>query len=296
MHRTQFSTRFTRVQWCIDAHVYARLLLAMFLSALSVGVQAQHQPLVAVAASMASATESIVRQFHTRTGVKTRLSFGASGNLARQVLRGAPFELFISADQSYPQGIVDAGLSDGPSTSYAIGQLALMVTSRSGIDLAKAREKAGTLSKDTLSSDLRAMTIRSALRDPRIERISMANPIHAPYGRAARQSLQFLGLWASLQAKVVMGGSVAQSARFATTGAVQAALLPLGIILHSPLAKEQHIIIPPTWHAPLRQQMVLIRSASVEARRLFEFMHGDEARAILVEHGFIVAGKALGVR
>jgi len=116
----------------------------------------------------------------------------------------------------------------------------------------------------------------------------MANPRHAPYGRAAREALQFLGLWSSLQAKVVMGESVAQSARFARADAVQAALLPLGIILHSPLANERYRIIPAAWYTPLHQQMILIKGAGAEALQLFEFMLGSAARAILIEHGFIV--------
>ena len=302
MRRTLRSTYLAAARRGIDAHACTRLLFAALLSALSFGVQAQHQPLIAVAASVASATEAIVEKFHTRTAIKVRLSFGASGNLSRQIRRGAPFELFISADQRYPQGIVDAGLSGGPSTTYATGQLALMVTLRSGIELSPAGPSAGAMASKVASAigspagDSTAREILRALRDPRIEHVAMANPIHAPYGQAARQTLQFLGLWSSLQTKLVMGESVAQSARFAATGAVQAALLPLGVILHSSLVHEQHTIIPPQWHSPLLQQMVLINSASVEARQLFAFMRGDEARTIIVEHGFIVADQPAKAR
>jgi molybdate transport system substrate-binding protein len=278
----------------LSARSYLRLVVpgvvAMLLSALSFGVQAQHEPLVAVAASVAAATEAITARFSSRSGIKVRLSVGASGNLARQIRRGAPFELFISADQSYPQGIVDAGLSAGLSTTYARGQLALMVTARSGIGLPTAIESAGA------APSTRGMAIRYALRDARIKHIAMANPNHAPYGRAARESLQFIDLWSSLEAKVVMGESVAQSARFATTGTVQVALLPLGTIVHSPLAKERYVIVPLAWYAPLRQQMVLIKAASAQARQLFAFVRTDEARAILAEYGFLIDHPPAGTR
>ena len=246
---------------------------------LPLNVPAQHRPVVAVAASVAGAAQAIAQRFHTATATRIHLSVGASGNLSRQIRRGAPFELFISADEGYPQSIAAAGLAVGPSTTYATGQLALMVSARSGIVLMRA---GGT-------NESSRTAITRALSDPRIERLAMANPNHAPYGRAARESLQFLGLWTTLRGKAVMGESVAQSARFAATDTVQAALLPLGIILHSPLVQERYRVIPAKWHTPLQQQMVLLKGASAEARQLFEFILGDEAQAILIEHGFIAA-------
>lgn len=238
----------------------------------------EQQPVIAVAASVAAASESIARRFHAKTGIQVRWSTGASGNLARQIRRGAPFELFISADRSYVQSIVDSGLNDGPGVTYAIGQLALLVSKRSDLVLPTTQMPASE----------RENEIRSLLRDPRIERITMANPQHAPYGRAARESLQFLGLWHSLKAKMVFGESVTQSARFARTDSVHAALLPLGIIMHSPLANEPHWAVPADWHQPLHQQMILIKGASDEAKRLFAFMRGADAREVLSEFGFLV--------
>ena len=257
---------------------FALALALSIASSLPMSAHARHEPVIAVAASVAGAAESIVRRFRAQSGIRVRLSFGASGNLTRQIQRGAPFELLISADESYPRAIADVGLGAGPRTTYASGRLALMVTARSAIELPPG--------DDARESSKAAIT--RALGDPRLEHLAMANPRHAPYGRAAREALQFLGLWSSLQAKAVMGESVAQSARFARADAVQAALLPLGIILHSPLANERYRIIPAAWYAPLHQQMILIKGASTEARQLFEFMLGDTARAILVEHGFIV--------
>ena len=280
MIRTLFRRAFTASRCCIRTRAccLALPLLSTVVGALPVSVEAQHRPVIAVAASVAGAAQSIARQFHARTAISVRLSVGASGNLARQIRRGAPFELFISADQSYPQAIAKDGLNGGPGTTYATGQLALMVTARSAVQLPSIDD----------AGETRKAAITRALSDPRIERLAIANPSHAPYGRAARETLQFLGLWSALQAKVVMGESVTQSARFAATDTVQAALLPLGIILHSPLAKERYRIIPASWHAPLHQQMILIKGASAEAQQLFEFMLGDEARAILTKHGFMV--------
>ena len=255
------------------------ILIALPLSvAPTAGANSGHEPIIAVAASVAAASESIARRFHAKTGIQVRWSAGASGNLARQIRRGAPFELFISADSSYVQSIVDAGLNDGLSVTYAIGQLALLISKRSGLVLPAAQ----------MPATEREHEIRRLLRDPRIERITMANPQHAPYGRAARESLQFLGLWLPLQAKMVFGESVAQSARFARTDSVQATLLPVGIIMHSPLVNEPHWIVPAAWHRPLHQQMILIKGASDEAKRLFAFMSGADARDVLSEFGFLV--------
>ncbi|MFT5448468.1 MAG: molybdate transport system substrate-binding protein [Gammaproteobacteria bacterium] len=273
------ASRFTSIAWskaktmAITAAIAVSMLIASTASA-----NQGHQPIIAVAASVAAASESIARRFLAKTGIQVRRSAGASGNLAHQIRRGAPFELFISADSSYVQSIVDSGLNDGPGVTYAIGQLALLVTKRSGLVLPTTQ----------IPASERENEIRRLLRDPRIERITIANPQHAPYGRAARESLQFLGLWEALKVKTVFGESVAQSARFASTDSVQATLLPLGIIMHSPLANEPHWTVPTTWHQPLHQQMILIKGASDEAKRLFAFMRDADTRDVLSEFGFLV--------
>jgi molybdate transport system substrate-binding protein len=186
--------------------------------------------------------------------------------------------MFISADSSYVRNVVESGLNDSPGVTYAIGQLALLIGEHSGLVLPGSQRSATQHESE----------IKRLLRDPRIERITMANPQHAPYGRAARESLQFLGLWQALRSRTVFGESVAQSARFATTNSVQAALLPLGIITHSPLASEPHWTVPAVWHQPLHHQMILIKGASDEARQLFAFMQGTEAQGVLREFGFLV--------
>jgi molybdate transport system substrate-binding protein len=267
------------------------LLIALALPGVSTNAFAtQHVPIIAVAASMAGATESIATQFYRASKLKVRISSGASGNLARQILRGAPFELFISADTSYPQRIVDAGQGSGVPTTYATGQLALVLSNQSHAPA--FLEPSATSSNEGQVRD----AIVQTLKQPHIQHIAMANPEHAPYGRAARESLEFLELWPTIKTRIVMGENVAQSARFALTDAVQAALLPLGIITHSPLADRPYRIIPAMWHAPLRQQMLLIKGASPQAQQFFEFMLGAAARVILSEYGLIPAVRERSAR
>lgn len=282
MRMLRLSTRAATAQQRLRALFFVVVVAAPILAAPG-AAHAQHKPVIAVAASVAAAAQSIAQRFEARTGIELRLSFGASGNLSRQIRRGAPFELFISADESYPRALIDAGLSEGEGATYASGQLALMITARSGVALPLAAD-----SHRNREDFLEPVKIAQVLNDSRIQRLAMANPRHAPYGRAARESLQFLGLWPALASKAIMGESVAQSARFAATDAVQAALLPLGTILHSGLASEPYLIVPSTWHAPLRHQMLLLKGASAQARRLFTYLLSDEAQNIFIDHGFVV--------
>ena len=234
-----------------------------------------HSPVIAVASSMASASEAIARAFYAKTNTTVRISSGASGNLARQIMRGAPFELFISADASYPMRIQDAGFASGAPRTYATGQLALVV-SRPGASMMATKA-----------------SISALLMRPDRQPIALANPEHAPYGRAAREALEFLHLWSSLSANLILGESVAQTARFALTNTVQSAFLPLGMVKHSPLREADYLVIPAAWHAPLQQQMVLIKDASPQARQLFDFILSAQGRAILHEYALLTEHKRI---
>ena len=253
----------------LSTWVYPMAALVLMLSHATAG--ADPAPLVGVAASMTGAADEIAGRFREDTGMEVRLSFGASGNLARQVLRGAPFQLLISADTEYPRRLDEAGVTNAPPRLYAVGRLALYLPPRS--DLLPAPGDDGE-------------RVRVVLVNTAIERLAIANPDHAPYGRAARQALQHLALWRSYQGRLVIGENVTQAARFARTRTVAAALLPLAMVLEPALAEGHHVMIPASWHDPIAQHLVVLRDAGTTARRFARYLLGDAGRTILARRGF----------
>jgi molybdate transport system substrate-binding protein len=145
-------------------------------------------PNVAAAADLKFALGEIAAAYQKETGRAVRLSFGSSGNFARQIPQGAPFELFLSADEDYILKLAAEGLLQGDGHLYAIGRIALLVPHGS-----------------TLTADGELKDLQAAVSDGRIRRFAIANPEHAPYGRAARAALQRAGVWESLQGKLVLG-------------------------------------------------------------------------------------------
>jgi len=231
---------------------------------------AAESPVIAAASSLNPALADVADEFTMQTGYRVRLSFGASGNIARQIMQGAPYELFLSADESYALAVADPGLTQGPGTLYAVGRLALFVPNGSAVVA------------DNELSDLAV-----AASDGRLRRLAIANPDHAPYGRAARELLQHRGLWERVQDKLVMGESVAQAAQFAVSGGADAALFSYSATLSPHLQSGgTAVLLPAGWHEPLRHRMVLLKNAGSMATAFYDFVLSAPARAILERHGF----------
>lgn len=227
-------------------------------------------PVIAAAANLQHALPEIVRAFEAAGGGPVRIAFGASGNLARQIVAGAPFELLIAADQSTPQAVIAAGRAAGPAAVYAIGRLGLFVPA--GSKIAPDAELAG---------------LADAVRRGEVRRVVIANPALAPYGRAAREVLEGHGLWAPLAGRIALGENVNQAAQLALAGGVDAALLPVSLTSIAPLAgRGRAVTIDAARHRPIVQAMVLVSGAGERARRLHAFMLGREARAVLARYGF----------
>ena len=228
---------------------------------------------VAAAADLQFVLPELVTAFAKSGGEKMHLSFGSSGNFARQIAQGAPFALFLSADAIYAQQVVAAGLADGKPIPYASGRLALFLPSGSRIAI-----------------DRELADFAAALQDGRITRLALANPEHAPYGRAAREVLENRGLWAVAQPKLALGDNAAQAAQFAATGAAQAGLIPLSLARAPELARHgSFATLPATWHAPLVQTLVVIKGSPPVARRFAEFLRSKAAQDILRSNGFAPA-------
>ena len=231
---------------------------------------ARQGPLVAAASDLQFALEEVVQRFAGDTGIVARVTYGSSGNLARQIAQGAPFELFLSADESYVESLASQGRTLGTGDLYGIGRIALFVPQGSA------------LQADPLLEDL-----GRRLRGGSLGRIAIANPEHAPYGRAAEQALRKLGLWQPLQGRLVLGENAAQAAQFASTGNADGGIIAWSLALSPPLRNRgTHALLPASLHAPLRQRMVLLDGASPGAERLYAFLRSDAARAILARYGF----------
>jgi molybdate transport system substrate-binding protein len=230
----------------------------------------QRSVAVAVAANLKPAFQELAAAFQaSRPGVEVRPTYGASGSFFAQLANGAPFDLFLSADAEFPARIVAQGLADGSAFTYAYGKLVVWVPNGSRVDL----EAKGL----------------AALADPSVQRIAIANPEVAPYGRAARAALERAGLWKRLRERIVMGQNVSQTAQFVQSGNAQAGFVPLSLARTAPLSVEGRAwAVPGSSHERIEQVGVVLLGARdlALARELAAFLAGDAARAILARHGY----------
>ncbi len=227
-------------------------------------------PLVASASSMQFALRRVADLFFRETGHGLRLSFGSSGNFARQISQGAPFEMFFSADEGYAERLTKAGLTAGPGWIYARGRLALFAATGSPL-----RPKALMLG------------LAKAMDDGRLKRFSIPNPDHAPYGRAARETLEHAGLWQRIERRLVIGENAAQAAQFALSGSAQGGLVPYAFVLAPGMkGRGNYALVPEDWHRPLNQRVVVMKKSGATARTFDAFMKTPQVRAILAEYGF----------
>jgi molybdate transport system substrate-binding protein len=236
---------------------------------------AQNAPVVAAASDLQFALEEIAAKFRTDTGRDVRLSFGSSGNFTRQLLQGAPFEMFLSADEGFVFQLADAGKTLDRGTLYAEGRIVLFAPRNS-----------------TLKVDAKLDDLRAALSDGRLQRFAIANPEHAPYGRAAEQVLKGQGVWDAIRPKLVLGENVSQTAQFASTGAAQGGIFAYSLALSPSVGGlGAYVLLPSEWHAPLLQRMVLMKSADETAQAFYHFVQQPAARAIFRKYGFLLPGE-----
>lgn len=228
------------------------------------------QPIVAAAASMRFALGEAAEAFTRKTGMKVRLNFGSSGNFSRQIRQGAPFQLFLSADEDYVTAVVRDGHTLDEGTLYARGQLVLFVPTGSPVGI-----------------DGRLSGVSAALERGDIVRFAIANPEHAPYGRAAREALRHAGIWEAIAPKLVFGENVSQAAQFAASGSCEGGLIAHSLALARGIAdKGAFAKVPQDWYRPLRQRMVLLSGANAVARAFYDYLRGEQAGEILSRHGF----------
>jgi molybdate transport system substrate-binding protein len=237
------------------------------------GVQAQvDAPAIAAASDLKFALEDIAARFRADAKREVRLSFGSSGNYFRQIGQGAPFQLFLSADEDFVFKLHAAGRTADRGVLYATGRIVLFAPQGS-----------------PLAVDVRMAGLKAALDGNIIRRFAIANPEHAPYGRAAEQALRKLGLWDALQGRLVLGENVSQAAQFATGGSAQGGIFAYSLALVPGVAQQgRYVLLPEDLHAPLRQRMVLVKGAGETARAFYAYVQQPAARKILAQYGFIL--------
>ncbi len=233
-------------------------------------------PLIAAASDLQFALEAVAAAFRAETGLPVRLVFGSSGNFARQIRQGAPFQMYLSADERYVHDLARDGLTRDGGALYAEGRIVILVPHGSA-----------------LRADERLDDLAAALDDGRLRRFAIANPAHAPYGRRAEEALRRKGLWERIQPRLVFGENVSQAAQFATSGSAQGGIVAYSLATAPPVAaRGTFALIPGHWHAPLRQRMVLLPSAGATAERFYDFVQAPPARAVFRDFGFALPGEA----
>lgn len=226
---------------------------------------------VAAAADLAFAFRDLGKRFEERTGVPVVFSFGSTGLLARQIKEGAPFDVFAAANVSFVEDVVRAGRCDGGTQElYARGRIVLWWSDK------------GPAAPPRALGDL---------ADRRFAKIAIANPEHAPYGRAAEEALRSTGVWEAVKPRLVFGENVQQTLEYARTGNADAALVALSLALVTP--GGQYVPVAPSLHKPIDQSLVTCARGerAAPARRFTAFVNGQEGRAVMRRFGFLLPGE-----
>jgi molybdate transport system substrate-binding protein len=240
-------------------------------------VEAQRaDPVVAAASDLQFALVDVAEAFKTATGKSVKLTFGSSGNFARQIRQAAPFEVFFSANEDFVKDLAKDGFMRDAGELYAIGRIVLMVPKGSA-----------------LKPDGRLLDLKAALTDGRLKKFAIANPEHAPYGARAEEALKHAGIWDAIKDKLVLGENVSQAAQFATSGNTQGGIIAYSLALSPQVsARGTYELIPAEMHQALRQAMGLTKRAGPTAEAFYDFARSPEARAIFRKYGFVLPGEA----
>jgi molybdate transport system substrate-binding protein len=227
---------------------------------------------IAAAADLQPVLPAILAEFERQTGIRAEASYQSSATLATQILNGAPFDVFLAADPGFPQKVIDAGLAEGPKPIvYAQGTLVLW---------ARKDGRFHSLSMDSL-------------RDPTLKSVAVANPEHAPYGRAAQAALEHLDLYPMLKPKLVIAENIAQTAQFVESGNAELGLISLTSAVTPRLsASGQYVLVPRDAYPPILQGAVIVKRPSTQlAHRFLDFFTSPPVQRQLQAGGLAPANK-----
>jgi molybdate transport system substrate-binding protein len=232
--------------------------------------------IVSTAADLTCAFAEIGKQFESETGTKVVFNFGSSGQLAQQIERGAPVDVFAAADVSYVEELEKLGLIlPGTKQLYARGRIVLWTQIKAGKHEYFQIERLEDLAR------------------PEVRRVAIANPDHAPYGRAAREALQTTGIWEMIQPKLVLGENVRQTLQYAETGDVDVAIVAFSLVIRPADGNEgRWVLVPQHLHRPIDQALAVVKGTAYErqARAFADYVAGLTGQTILREYGFETPG------
>jgi molybdate transport system substrate-binding protein len=228
---------------------------------------------VAAAADLKSAMQEVAARFEKQSGTKVDVTYGSSGNFFSQLQNGAPFDLFFSADVDYPRNLEAAGFAEpGTLFEYAVGRIAIWTPADAKVDVTRLGWK--------------------TLLDPSVQKISIANPEHAPYGRAALAALQKAGIYEQVKSKLVYGENISQAAQFVQSGNAQAGIVAMSLAVSAGMNGGKRWEIPADMHPSIEQTAILLKTSKNKdsARAFLEFVKGQAGRATLAKYGFTTPG------
>jgi molybdate transport system substrate-binding protein len=254
---------------CIPRLVVAVAIVTLMLAAGLANAAHADQITIAAASDLTFALKAIAATFHDRTGDEVKLAFGSSGNFFAQIENGAPYDMFFSADVSYAQKLEAAGLAEpGTLYEYALGKIVLWVPRGSKLNL---------------GAGLRM------LNDPAIHKIAIANPEHAPYGRAAVAAMRHEGIYDRVKDKIVLGENISQTAQFVQSGNAEIGIIALSLAL-APELPGKYVGIPAADYSPIEQAAVILKSSRKKdlARKFLAFLKTPETISLMQRYGFAI--------
>ena len=235
----------------------------------------QRELRIAAAADLKFALDELAAQYEKDSGTKINVTYGSSGNFFSQIQNGAPFDVFLSADSEYPRKLEAAGFAEpGTLYEYAVGRIVIWMPGSSSVDVTRLGWK--------------------SLLDARVEKIAIANPEHAPYGRAAVAALHRAGIYEQVRAKLVYGENISQAAQFVDSGNAQAGILALSLAVSAPMKDGKRWDIPADMHPRMEQAAVILKSARDKeaARGFLAFLKSQDGRQIFEKYGFAAPSQA----
>lgn len=253
------------------------LLALALLVTLPIKTQSNRAPLIAAASDLQFALTDIAALFQSQSGQEVKLTFGSSGNFARQIRQGAPFDIYFSADENYVYDLFHDELTRDEGVLYGTGRVVIIAprTSR-------------------LTVDGRLNGLRSMLAANKLTRFAIANPDHAPYGKRAEELLRHYGLWEDISPHLLFGENVSQAAQFATSSSAQGGIIAYSLALSPRVSSlANYALIPEEAHSILRQRMVLLKDAGDVAEQFYAFVQRDDIRVIFRQYGFTLPGEKI---
>jgi molybdate transport system substrate-binding protein len=238
-----------------------------------VNVAVAEEITIAAASDLNFVFRELAAEYEKTTGDRVRLSLGSSGNFYAQIQNGAPFDLYFSADIAYPRKLEEAGLAvPGSLYPYAVGRIVLWAGTDSHLDLSKGLE---------------------LLRESTIKKIAIANPKHAPYGRAAVAAMEQAQVYDRVKAKLVLGENISQAAQFVESGSAEVGIIAMSLALAPPMqAAGRYWEIPAETYPPIEQGAVVLTGGKNQerAKAFLAFVQGAEGQAMMKRYGFVIPG------